>query len=66
MILVIRISGMVKISKSVEETLFRLRLRRKYAAVLIKDTNENKKLLHRIRNHVAYGAIRQRHVSKAC
>ena len=41
----------------VEETLFRTRLRRKYAAVLLKPTAENQKLLLKLRNFIAYGDI---------
>lgn len=55
MILVIRISGMVNIPVKVQETLSRIRLRRKYAAVILKDTVENRKLLHTLRNYVAFG-----------
>ncbi len=57
MIIVIRISGHVNMPSRVEEMLFRIRLRRKYAAVLIKNKLENIKLLKRIRNYVAYGSI---------
>jgi len=57
MILVIRISGLVEVPYSVQETLFRMRLRRKYSAVLLKETNENLKLLKVVRNFVAYGPI---------
>jgi large subunit ribosomal protein L30 len=57
MILVIRISGMVSISSEVAETLHRMRLRKKYVAVLIKDDAETAKVLNKIRNYVAYGTI---------
>lgn len=57
MIIVIRIAGMVEIPNNVTETLFRMRLRRKYCAVLLQDNEETKKLLRHVRNHVAYGAI---------
>lgn len=57
MILVIRISGMVKVPKKVRETLFRMRLRRKYSAVLMEESNENRKILKNVRNYVAYGKI---------
>ncbi len=59
MIIVIRISGQVGVLQSVKETLFRLRLRKKYSAILLKETPETKKLLNKIRNHVAYGAINE-------
>ena len=57
MIVVIRISGMVKVPKKITETLFRMRLRRKYSAVILEDTPENNKLLVKVRNYVAYGPI---------
>lgn len=55
MILVIRISGDTQIPVRVAETLFRIRLRRKYTATLLEDTPENRKLLLNIRDFVAYG-----------
>lgn len=57
MIIVIRISGLVEIPPKTQETLFRMRLRRKYTAVLLKKTSENVKLLQSVRNFVAYGEI---------
>ncbi len=57
MILVIRISGLVEVPIVINEALFRMRLRKKYAAVLIKDNEENKKLLQVVRNFVAFGTI---------
>jgi len=57
MILVIRISGMVNLNKETHEALYRLRLRRKYASVLLKPSTENLKLLRKLRNYIAYGDI---------
>src|SRR3989344_6084592 len=57
MIVIIRISGMVDVQKRIEQALYRLRLRRKYSAVLLNPTQANTKLLKKIRNHVAYGDI---------
>ena len=57
MIIVIRISGMVNVPKGIEESMHRIRLRRKYSAVLIKPSTENLCLLKEIRNHVAFGKI---------
>ena len=57
MIIVIRIFGLVEVPEVVQETLFRLRLRRKYTAVLLQDTEENRKILAKVRNFVAYGPI---------
>ena len=57
MILAIRISGLVEIPKKVNETLFRMRMRRKYAAVLFQPTPDNMHLLKSVRNLIAYGNI---------
>src|SRR3989344_5147826 len=57
MILVIRISGAVDLSGKVEETLFRMRLRRKYSAILVKPSVENLKVLRKMRDFVAFGEI---------
>ena len=57
MILIIRISGQVKIRTEAKETLFRMRLRRKYTAILLEETPENLKLLESVRNLVAFGKI---------
>lgn len=57
MILVIRIGGLVDMTKKFEEMLFRFRLRRKYSAVLMPPTVLNIKLLKKLRNHIAYGEI---------
>ena len=64
MILTIRISGQVGIPSNVKETLYRLRLRRKYSAVLIKPSPEKLKLLKTIRNFVAYGDINKETLAK--
>ena len=64
MFIVIRISGMVKIPKGITETLFRIRLRRKYSAILLQDNNTNKKLLKKIRSYVAYGKINKEQLFK--
>lgn len=57
MICIIRIHGQVKIRKDVEETLYRLRLRKKYACIVIKPTKENKNMIKKVNNFVAYGDI---------
>jgi len=53
----IRISGLVNMPGKTEETLFRMRLRRKYSAALFAPTLENIKLLKKVRNFIAYGDI---------
>jgi ribosomal protein L30/L7E len=58
MIVVIRIAGMVKIKGDVAETLHRLRLRRKYACVLIDENDKTRMgMLKSVRDFVAYGPI---------
>lgn len=55
--LAIRIAGLVEINRDVEETLQRLRLRRKYAAVLLPAIPATEKLLKSVRDFIAYGNI---------
>jgi large subunit ribosomal protein L30 len=64
MIIVIRIAGQPGLSENIKEALFRLRLRRKYSAVLLKPTQENLKLLKKLRNHIAYGPINNETLSE--
>ncbi len=64
MIVVIRISGLVDVNKDVEETLFRLRMRRKYSCVLLEATEKNLKTLRKIRDYVAYGTIDNKTLSE--
>ena len=63
MIAVIRISGMVDVPYNIEETLKRIRLRRKYSAVIIKPNPQNLKILKKIRNFIAYGDIDKKTLS---
>lgn len=58
MIAVIRIHGMVKIKKRTEETLQRLRLRRKYSCVvLLKPIKEQLGMVKKVKDFVAFGEI---------
>tara|TARA_Y100000310_G_scaffold242508_1_gene246669 strand:+ start:1584 stop:1979 length:396 start_codon:yes stop_codon:yes gene_type:complete len=57
MIAIIRISGMVKVAKDVQNTLDRLKLRRKYACVVLKESDVVKGMLAKVRSEVAYGKI---------
>jgi len=57
MIAVIRIRGQIGIKQDVKETLFRLRLRRKYVCVVIEPTKENLGMIKKIRNFASYGEI---------
>jgi len=54
---IIRISGLVEVARTVEATLSRMRLRRKYTLVLLPATPMTSLLLKKVRNFVAYGDI---------
>ena len=56
-IAIVRISGQVKVSKDIEDTLYRLKLRRKYACVVVKPTKDVLGMLKKVRFYVAYGPI---------
>jgi large subunit ribosomal protein L30 len=64
MMLVIRISGQIGLSSAIKTALYRLRLRRKYSAILMRSTPENTKLLKKIRNHISYGSVDKETVEK--
>ena len=58
MIAIIRIKGQVKLNKEIAETLYRLRLRRKYACVVISEpTKVQLGMIKKVKNVVAYGEI---------
>jgi large subunit ribosomal protein L30 len=57
MIVVIRIAGQVNLSGDVKEALDRLRLRKKYSAVLLSESKETSKLLLGLRDFISYGKI---------
>jgi len=58
MICIIRIHGMVKIKKKVEETLQRLRLRKKYTCVvLVKPKKEQLGMIKKVKDFIAFGEI---------
>jgi large subunit ribosomal protein L30 len=54
---IIRIAGQIGLTKNVKETLDRLRIRRKYACVVVKETPVIKGMLKKVVNFVAYGDI---------
>ena len=53
----IRIKGRIDISAKNKKTFDLLRLRKKFACSIYNPTKENKGMLHRVRNYVAYGEI---------
>lgn len=56
-ILVIRITGQVKVPGLILDTLDIMRLRRKYACVLLKPTKDSLGMLKKVRFYVAYGMV---------
>ena len=60
MIAIIRIKGLVDISKNIEATLERLRLKRKYSCVIVRENPEILGMLKKVENFVAYGKIDSR------
>ena len=57
MICIIRIKGEVGIRWDHEETLSRLRLKRKYACVVLEPSEKNLGMIKKIKDFVAYGEI---------
>ena len=57
MIAIIRITGQLKLSGDVKETLDRLRIRKKYACVVLPEKPELIGMAEKVRNFVAYGKI---------
>jgi len=58
LIAVVRITGEVKVKPEIANTLYRLRLRRKYSCVLINSINKGiMGMLWKVRHSVAYGEI---------
>ena len=58
MIVVIRIHGQVKVNTDVVETLYRLRLRKKYSCIVLPVVNKEKEgMIMKVKDFVAYGEI---------
>ena len=58
MMCVIRIHGMIGLRKDFAETLYRLRLRRKYSCIVLeKPTKEQLGMIEKSRNNIAFGEI---------
>lgn len=64
MLIVIRISGMVDVPENVGYLLNNINLRRKYVSILMDETDENRKLLNKIRSFVAFGTISHENLVK--
>lgn len=62
---VIRISGLVKVNKDIEETLERLRLKRKYSCVLVDSLNKDLiGMIEKVKFKIAFGEIEKDTLSK--
>lgn len=60
MIAIIRITGKVGLGKDVDETLNRLRLRKKYSCIVIENpTKEQIGMIKKVRDFVAFGEINE-------
>ncbi|MBU2562656.1 MAG: uL30 family ribosomal protein [Nanoarchaeota archaeon] len=60
MITVIRISGKIGLRKPIEETLYRLRIRRKYSCIVLTNpTKEQLGMIQKVRDFVAFGEIKK-------
>jgi len=56
-IIVIRIRGTVGISGKVEDTLYLLRLRKKFVAAIIEKNKENMGMIDKVKDYTAFGEI---------
>ena len=60
MITVIRIHGQVGLKRGIIETLYRLKLRKKYTCIVIENpTKEQLGMIKKVRDFVAYGEINE-------
>lgn len=59
MIAVIRIAGKTGLRKDIDETLYRLKLKKKYLCIVIEGTNEQLGMIKKVKDFVAYGNINE-------
>jgi len=57
MIAIIRIKGMVKVAGNLSETLDRLRLKQKFACVVVREIPQVLGMIKKVRSLIAYGPI---------
>jgi len=57
MIAIIRITGQINLTERAKETLSRLRLRKKYKCVVVREKPETMGMIKKVRNFIAYGKI---------
>ena len=59
MIVVIRIKGRVGLSRDINESFDRLRIRRKYTCVVLKGSKEELGMIDKLKDFIAYGEIKE-------
>jgi large subunit ribosomal protein L30 len=57
MIALIRIHGMIKVPSAVQETMHRLRLRKKYTCVVVDEKPETVGMITKVKDFIAFGKI---------
>lgn len=57
MICVIRISGDVNLRGEIRDTLYRLRMRKKYTCIVVKPNKVNLGMIEKVKDRIAYGEI---------
>ena len=57
MICIIRIRGEIGLRKKVVDTLYRLRLRKKYSCIVLNPTKEQEGMIKKVKDFVAFGEI---------
>jgi large subunit ribosomal protein L30 len=56
-IVIVRLKGLVKVDRKIQDTLSMLRLRRKNVCVIVDDTKEVMGMIKKVENYIAYGKI---------
>ncbi len=64
MIVIIRIKGQTGLRKVTNETLDRLRIKKKYACVVVQETKENLGMINKLTSFIAYGRINEDDLTK--
>ena len=59
MIVIIRIKGQTGLRKDTNNTLDRLRIKKKYSCVVVKETKENLGMINKLTSFIAYGKINE-------
>ena len=57
MIAIIRIKGDLHLDRDIRETLYRLKIRRKFACVVLEPTKENLGMIKKVKDFIAFGNI---------